>query len=159
MRRWPKYLNDFGDLRRGRFGNAGNANGTTAPTRTVSISAGESISGWSVWRLPEFDLRARESIRPRSCAGDSVLSWKKPSSIDPSDEDKVADLLISLAALRGRAGQVIEMEQHAAAHDRVRLGNGESYPFLQSLGMKRIAFSHYATCRRPRDSIIVLMNG
>ncbi len=87
---------------------------------------------------------------------DTVLSWKVPPIDDPA-ADSVGDLLLSIAALRGRTSRVIEMEHHIASHSVVRLATGEVVSLPGVLATDQIALENYAAFGGSADTVVALV--
>ncbi|HUQ18117.1 MAG TPA: serine/threonine-protein kinase [Gemmatimonadaceae bacterium] len=84
---------------------------------------------------------------------DTVLAWKVPSTLTDVAKDSASDLVVSLAALRGRASNVIEMEQHSAAYYQIFLPTGAPVTLPAALGVDQIKLQYYSAFGGSRDTI------
>lgn len=110
-------------------------------------------------RLASDEVRLNMRLSRFDRAGmlaDSILRWPAPAALDDSAQRKAADVLLSMAALRGRGLRAIEIEQRFAARQRVRLPNGQVVTLPSTLGFDLIALSFYATFGGSKDSILAM---
>ncbi|HVD62184.1 MAG TPA: serine/threonine-protein kinase, partial [Gemmatimonadaceae bacterium] len=103
-----------------------------------------------------LDLRQNQFARAAALA-DTLLAWKIPPTLDEVTKDAVGNLIVSVAALRGRGSLVLEIEQRAAGHSEVGLPTGETITLPLALGLDQIGLENYSAFGGSRDTLITLI--
>ena len=87
---------------------------------------------------------------------DSTLGIPTLSSLDEDGQEDVDAMIISLAALTGRARRIIDTERKHSADFEVRLASGAVRTLPPEVGADALKIGTYAAFGTPRDSITAI---
>jgi len=107
-------------------------------------------------RLGRDEVRVNLRLRHFDAAGrlaDSILAWPTPQTLTDAGQHAAAEVIASLAALRGRGARVVELERKFPT-DLVLLSTGEVKKLPPALAAERAILDGYAGVGGPADSIL-----